>query len=985
MKKYVYLNTFKRNFFEKIFKRKKLNNEKLEILNEKENDSHEKHLSSNDSDYLKPQQKANNVLEKLEKNEVLEKKELKKSDRYELYKDNQPTDILQKDPEFGDVVKYSDFLEEGKEKFDNVLTKYFQENKHLENNKQYKELMKIVDEKSKMFYSNYKEEYKYNLASYEERWYKDVIYSRKTNDFEKYFKKEDPLKKRAPELVNKKKLAKEYEEIAYEPVHPTYPTPVKTPFETISDRFQWLCNLESKETKKFMEFEMLYSNYSLFKYNTIESVLIEDFLDFENNTKLSAVQISKNFIFFKKSQDDITLYKVENTSVEPSKRGFIDENDLKNKDIKIVEVFGLRDFIQLNERFTDTKFLDFARRLLDSLEQDRDTLIHFTLCPKEQYLVLFFDMQGDMKSFDILIKDLKNDILLPIAIYNSDGHVAFDNFDGLFYTQLDMSGRPNKTFRHQIGKSPNSDVLIYFEKNNNFKLRTYNCNSREMVYIEVSTNNTQNEDLAVNEIWFKPTNDLDKIDFTCIKKIEKNINYQVKYYNGAFYLLINKSDSYDKSLKRIRAHNPKIYGLLEHSKIKTKEESKQSNSLQSNITKLSDIKDLDITQKEINYNKIDIYQEAISNNQKSLVEMSKDLIKFDDNVNIINFEIFKNFLVVLEEINGKRKFKIFNLLTNNYYIHEPELDNMNVKLIDNFVFDSSYFRYAVSSPTIPSMMIDYSMGTRKSYNIHFNSHSKYEKSNYKTQTIYVEDREKETKIPVILSYKEDLFNTESPIIMYTKGSLSSKENLEFNDLFIPLMDKGFAFAIPQIRGTKFFDFNWYEQGIAENKFKHFTDFIDVAFYFKEKNLSENLILFGDGYSGGLTSAVAFTQNPTFFNSAVFLNSAFDVIDLCQTIPSIPIIEEFGDVKVRHFYEMMKIYSPYHSLPPISHCPILIANDTKNRLLHHSLKFTGKLRNKNKSEGRKNKIYLEIMSNRPSIEEQYAFLFSFIIGETYQMH
>ena len=44
--------------------------------------------------------------------------------------------------------------------------------------------------------------------------------------------------------------------------------------------------------------------------------------------------------------------------------------------------------------------------------------------------------------------------------------------------------------------------------------------------------------------------------------------------------------------------------------------------------------------------------------------------------------------------------------------------------------------------------------------------------------------------------------------MYTKGSLSSKENLEFNDLFIPMMDKGFALAIPQIRGTKFFDFNF---------------------------------------------------------------------------------------------------------------------------------------------------------------------------------
>jgi protease II len=991
MKKFKWLNVNKKFFFSKIFNvfkkgDKGVSNSIVQEKSSQEN-TNKNFTKENQNEAIIDQPHNTDILSNLKDNKrdlTLSKENEMKiiQQKYELYKHYQPTELLKVDKEFGEVVKYSDFLEEGKEKFESVLTKYMEENRQLENNKEFKSLMKLVDEKSKLFYSNYKEEYKYTLQPYEERWYKEAIYSRKTSDLDLYFRKEDPMKRRAPELINRKEKAKQMESAAFEPDHPVYPTAVKTPFETYTDNFQWLVDLKSKESHKFIEFELLYSQHCLYKYSSLETSILEDLADNTIKSKPCALQVSNNHIIFKKNKEDISLYRVDSKSVDPEKRGVIDVKEMQTRGVEIQEVFGLNDFIELNKRFTDLSFLDFAKRLLDNMELERNLLVNFMMCPKEQFLILFFDMNGDMRSFDILIKDIKNNVLLPIVIFNSDGNVAFDHFDGLFYTQVDMTGRPHRVFRHQIGQAQKNDYQFYHERHKEFKVKTYNCNSKEMVYIEVSTNNSQG--INVNEIWFKPANDLDKIDFTCIKKMERNINYSVKYSNGAFYMLINKSDTYDKSLKRIRVNSSKVFGLIEHDKVESikNKESGESNSRSQPsqaLTPLSKVKDL--TTKQEKENLVDIYQDAMTHSQ--LIPLAQDLIKIDENINIIDFEIFKNYLVVLEESDKQRRFKIFNLITNNYYIHEPPLEYMNINLIDNLSFESSYFRYLISSPVDPHITVDFSLGTRKAYNVHREEFLKFDCSKYKMEMIYVDDREGEVKIPVLLAYKEDMYNSESPFVLFTNGAASSKKDLDFNELILPLLDKGFVWAVPMIRGTRFFDFNWYSQGIAENKFKHFTDYMDVAFHLKDSGMTNKVILFGQGYSGGLTASVSMIQSPSFYDSTVLLNGAMDVFDLCMNNASnIEVIEEFGDIKVKQFYEMMKLYSPYHTISPSEHCPVLIACDDRNSFVHHSLKFTAKLRRKNKKEKKVNKIFFEILSTRPSEEEKYGFIQSFIIGNTY---
>ncbi len=88
---------------------------------------------------------------------MLKQNSIKELDlKYKIYKGYENSVILNKDKEFGNIIISTDFLQEGKDKFNSPLTQYYQDNQHLEKNKDYINLMQVLDHKSKSLYKNYK-------------------------------------------------------------------------------------------------------------------------------------------------------------------------------------------------------------------------------------------------------------------------------------------------------------------------------------------------------------------------------------------------------------------------------------------------------------------------------------------------------------------------------------------------------------------------------------------------------------------------------------------------------------------------------------------------------------------------------------------------------------------------------------------------------------------------------------------------------------
>ena len=79
------------------------------------------------------------------------------------------------------------------------------------------------------------------------------------------------------------------------------------------------------------------------------------------------------------------------------------------------------------------------------MTQEYQPLHSFQINTESNYAVLSFDTEMSLdpldpessrgQSFDLIVKDLSIDKVMPVLILNShDGEVAFDKFNGFYYT-----------------------------------------------------------------------------------------------------------------------------------------------------------------------------------------------------------------------------------------------------------------------------------------------------------------------------------------------------------------------------------------------------------------------------------------------------------------------------------------------------------------------------------------------------------------------
>ena len=79
------------------------------------------------------------------------------------------------------------------------------------------------------------------------------------------------------------------------------------------------------------------------------------------------------------------------------------------------------------------------------MTQEYQPLHSFQISTESNYAVLSFDTEMSLdpldpessrgQSFDLIVKDLSIDKVMPVLILNShDGEVAFDKFNGFYYT-----------------------------------------------------------------------------------------------------------------------------------------------------------------------------------------------------------------------------------------------------------------------------------------------------------------------------------------------------------------------------------------------------------------------------------------------------------------------------------------------------------------------------------------------------------------------
>ncbi len=333
------------------------------------------------------------------------------------------------------------------------------------------------------------------------------------------------------------------------------------------------------------------------------------------------------------------------------------------------------------------------------------------------------------------------------------------------------------------------------------------------------------------------------------------------------------------------------------------------------------------------------------------IENWVEVIPHREDVLLEGFEIFKNYLVLEERMEGLLQLKIINTNDDSFH-YLPFSDPTYTAYIGlNLEFDTEKLRFGYTSLTQPSSTFEYDMKERTTMLLkqqevlgeHFSP------ENYVSERIWATARDGK-KVPISLVYHKDTpKSAETPLLLYGYGSYGHTIDASFSNVRLSLLNRGFIYAIAHVRGGEYMGREWYEDGKMLFKKNTFFDFIDAAKYLvKESYTSEKHLYAMGGSAGGLLMGAIINYEPELFNAIVAQVPFVDVVTtmLDETIPlTTGEFDEWGNPKDKEYYDYIKSYSPYDNIEAKDYPHILITTGLHDSQVQYwePAKWTARLR------------------------------------------
>lgn len=300
---------------------------------------------------------------------------------------------------------------------------------------------------------------------------------------------------------------------------------------------------------------------------------------------------------------------------------------------------------------------------------------------------------------------------------------------------------------------------------------------------------------------------------------------------------------------------------------------------------------------------------------KTSKENWTEVIPHREDVLLQELEIFKNHLVLGERKNGLTQIHIIKWSDMSEHYLDFGEEAYVVYMSMNPDFDTDLLRYNYTSLTTPRSVFDYDMvsGEKKLLKQQ-EVVGDFDPGNYVTERHFATARDG-TKVPISLVYRKGLEKDgDNPLLLYGYGSYGASMDPVFSSDRLSLLDRGFVFAIPHIRGGSEMGRYWYEEGKLLKKKNTFYDFIDCGEYLVEQKFTtpEKMFAMG-GSAGGLLMGAVVNIRPDLWKGVIADVPYVDVITTMLDT-SIPLttgeFDEWGNPQNKEYYDYMLSYSPY---------------------------------------------------------------------------
>jgi oligopeptidase B len=332
------------------------------------------------------------------------------------------------------------------------------------------------------------------------------------------------------------------------------------------------------------------------------------------------------------------------------------------------------------------------------------------------------------------------------------------------------------------------------------------------------------------------------------------------------------------------------------------------------------------------------------------LEHWKPFVAHRPDVLLEGVDLFRDFLVVVQQREGLTQFRIQDLTTGTWRdVVFPE------SVYAAFPggtpeYTSKTYRLNYQSMVTPQSIYDCDLATGKqTLQKETEVLGGYDKAQYATERVWAPARDG-VKVPLSLVYRKGVKRDGSaPLFLYAYGSYGYGMPPAFSSNRLSLLDRGMVYAIAHIRGGNELGEAWHDDGMLLKKMNTFTDFIDSAeFLVKEKWTAKDRLVIEGGSAGGLLMGAVTNLRPDLFKA---VHSAVPFVDVMNTMmdASLPLTVgeylEWGNPNEKAAFDAMRAYSPYDNLVKKAYPAILVTSSFNDSQVMYwePAKYVAKLR------------------------------------------
>jgi oligopeptidase B len=374
----------------------------------------------------------------------------------------------------------------------------------------------------------------------------------------------------------------------------------------------------------------------------------------------------------------------------------------------------------------------------------------------------------------------------------------------------------------------------------------------------------------------------------------------------------------------------------------------------------------------------------------------QELVPHRADVMLEDVDVFASHYVVHEREDGLLRLHVTPLGAGApHHIEFPE-PTYEVSADANAEFVTGAYRFQYQSLVTPPSVYEHDVHTRHLALLKRTEVlGGYDPSRYRTERVHATAADG-ARIPLsIVSPAAAPRDGTAPLVLAGYGAYGIPYPVMFSSNRLSLLDRGVTWAIAHIRGGGELGKRWHDDGRLLAKRNTFTDFIAATeFLLGARYTAPDRLVIEGGSAGGLLIGAVLNECPQRFRAAVLRVPFVDVINtmLDESLPlTVGEFEEWGNPKVREYYDYIKSYCPYTNAADRAYPAILVrtALHDSQVMYWEPAKYVAKLRALRRDGGGRPLVLRVEMgaghggaSGRYDALRQVAFDLSFVLTQLF---